>query len=307
MRASAIVGAERSRISALRISTRSPTRTTSAARAGPPLSRTRPALIIRVACERENSAPNWAATYTSSRIRPGAEPIVSVRAAMARLYQPRGGWFRGFEARAARRLKSVGRGMGFFVGRYLFVMRERQGYIVEPLDKAFLGKRIDIEMRRPSEFVRHRLRRQIDRQLVSVVSLDRRKDGVDLRGLEHYREEAVLERVVAEDVGERDRDRRLEPEIGQRPDCVLARAAASKVGARDQDRSALETRLFEHVALVRLTAPVEEEPFAQPAAHHGLEELFRNHLVGVDVGAIHGSDQASEIFERLHRTLTLGE
>src|SRR5207245_340169 len=136
---------------------------------------------------------------------------------------------------------------------------------VWPPEKTLLGKRIDIEVRRPSEFVRDRLRGKVDSQFVAFMPLDRGKDRIDLFGLEDYRQEAVLERVVAEDVGEGGCDRRLEAEVSERPHRVLARGAASEVGPRNQDRRALETRLVEHVALVRLIAPVEEEPLAKAA------------------------------------------
>src|SRR5580704_17074244 len=85
---------------------------------------------------------------------------------------------------------------------------------------------------------------------------------------------------------------------------MLARASASEIGPRDQDRCALEARLVEYVPFVGLIAPIEKKPFAQPATHHGFQELLGNHLIGVDVGSIHRSDEAGEILERLHHALT---
>ena len=56
------------------------------------------------------------------------------------------------------------------------------------------------------------------------------------------REQAVLERVAAEDVGEAGGDDGLEAVVLQRPHGVLARGAGAEVGAGDQDRGALCAR-----------------------------------------------------------------
>src|ERR1700730_6927550 len=160
--------------------------------------------------------------------------------------------------------------MTYLVCRDLLVIMERQRYVIESLDETFLGARIYVAAGRPAERVRDRLRGEVHAQFVPVMPFDGREDRLDLLGLEDYRQEAVLQRVVAEDVGEGGRDHRLEAEVGKRPHRVLARAAASEVGPGDQDRGAFEARLVEHVALVRLIAPVVKEPLAQAAANHGL-------------------------------------
>src|SRR6266851_2397383 len=46
--------------------------------------------------------------------------------------------------------------------------------------------------------------------------------------------------------------------------------------------------------------PVVKKSRAKTAAYHRLEKLFRDYLVGIDIGTIQRSDQAGEIFERLH-------
>src|ERR1700722_5274676 len=107
---------------------------------------------MRVAWERENSTPSSAATKTSSRIRPGVESTVKVRAATNRSYQPQR------LDHAASSLQPVGRRMGFLVGRDLVIVREGQRHVVEPFEETLFGKWIDIEVGRPSELVRDRLR-----------------------------------------------------------------------------------------------------------------------------------------------------
>src|SRR5271156_3515413 len=140
-------------------------------------------------------------------------------------------------------LQTIGCRMTFLVGRDLMVVSKCQRHVVEPLEKTFLRERIDMEVRRPSEFVRDRLCPKVDGQFVSVMLLDSCENGVDFFGRENNRQEAVLERVVAKDVGEGGRNRRLETEVSERPHRVLARTAASEVVSRDQDRRALKARL----------------------------------------------------------------
>ena len=60
------------------------------------------------------------------------------------------------------------------------------------------------------------------------------KVGVDGDG-----QEPVLQRVVLEDVGERQGDDRANPPRRERPDRVLARRAAAEVPRRDEDREPL--------------------------------------------------------------------
>ena len=61
---------------------------------------------------------------------------------------------------------------------------------------------------------------------------EQRRVGVRLDG---DRQQAVLERVVPEDVGERGADHGPEAEAGERPGRVLARGAAAEVVAGEQD------------------------------------------------------------------------
>ena len=82
--------------------------------------------------------------------------------------------------------------MGFLVGCDLVVVREGQRHVVEPFEETLFGKWIDIEVRRPSELVRDRLRGQVDSQFVSVMALDRGEHRINLFGIEDYRQESVL-------------------------------------------------------------------------------------------------------------------
>ena len=90
------------------------------------------------------------------------------------------------------------------------------------------------------------------------------------------------------------------PRPAERPGGVLARGAAAEVGARDQDRRALELGAVEREILVLGPVPEQELPVAR--ALDALEELLRDDLVGVDVGAIERRDRSRDDVEVLHQT-----
>src|SRR5512132_2310192 len=94
--------------------------------------------------------------------------------------------------------------------------------LVETGEEAVLGEWIDGELERADA-----LRGEVDRHVAGQLAAR----GVgELDG-----EQAVLERVLSEDVGERARDDRAEAEVGQRPGGVLARRAAAEIRAGDED------------------------------------------------------------------------
>ena len=69
---------------------------------------------------------------------------------------------------------------------------------------------------------------------------------VDLLARQHDRQDAVLEAVVVEDVGEAGRDDAADAEIQQRPGRVLARRAAAEILAGDEDLGLAVGRLVQH-------------------------------------------------------------
>jgi hypothetical protein len=84
---------------------------------------------------------------------------------------------------------------------------------------------------------------------------------------------AILERIVAEDVGDLGADHRAKAIVQQRPGCVLARGTAAEIAAADKDVAACGVRLIE--CEVRawyargIVAPVIEEMRAQSLAGGG--------------------------------------
>lgn len=103
----------------------------------------------------------------------------------------------------------------------------------------------------------------------------------------HDREQAVVERVVAEDVGDLAGDHRGDAVVEQRPRCVLARGTAAEVAPGDEDRAAARLALVEReggvVAAIGEVAPVVEAVTAQARARGGGEEARGDDAVGVDV------------------------
>src|SRR6266851_616504 len=100
------------------------------------------------------------------------------------------------------------------------------------------------------------------------------------------RQDAVLEAVVVEDVGEILGDDAADAEIEQRPRGMLAARAAAEIGPGDDDLGVLVGRLVEDEILllaVRRPAHFVEEAFLQAGALDGLQEVLGDDHVGVDI------------------------
>src|SRR6187402_1366603 len=103
----------------------------------------------------------------------------------------------------------------------------------------------------------------------------------------HDGEQAVLQRVAAEDVGDLAGDHRLDAVIEQCPRRVLTRRAAAEVVAGDENRAAARVGLVQWeggiVAAIGGVAPVFEAMLAQAGAFGRGKETRRDDPVGVDV------------------------
>src|SRR5579862_4648528 len=115
-------------------------------------------------------------------------------------------------------------------------MGQRQSDVVETIEKAVLAKRVDVELeRRAGVDRRHRLSLEIDGKPEAGERSRFMEQAVHFAGLEHDRQQAVLEAVVEEDVRVRRRDDGAEAVVAESPRRMLARAAATEVAARKQD------------------------------------------------------------------------
>src|SRR5713101_2237870 len=100
------------------------------------------------------------------------------------------------------RLETMRERMRFLVCDDPILVRQGQRDIVEALEQALLVEGLDLEMRGPSEVVRHGLLFEIDRQPIRLVVASRAKDMLDVAVGEGDRQKAVLEAVVVEDIRE---------------------------------------------------------------------------------------------------------
>jgi hypothetical protein len=120
---------------------------------------------------------------------------------------------------------------------------QRETDIVEAFHEAALEKRIDVESDHATIRASDLLVGKIDgdggvRPARGIV-----KQLVDLALRQGDRQNAVLEAVVVEDVGEAWCDDAADAEVEQRPGRVLARRAAAEILAGDQDRGLVVGRL----------------------------------------------------------------
>src|SRR5689334_5212215 len=108
-------------------------------------------------------------------------------------------------------------------GADLVRVAQREADLVETVQQAVLAEIVDVE----AEFLRavagrYRLRLEIDDQTESGESRVV-EQPVDLVLAQHHGQQAVLEAIGEEDVGERRRDHAAEAVVAQRPGRVLAR------------------------------------------------------------------------------------
>ena len=109
-------------------------------------------------------------------------------------------------------------------------------------------------------------------------------DPTTLGLVEDHRQQSDLHAVAVEDVGERGRDHGLEAEVLKRPRGVLARGPAAEVGPGHEDGVGLELDFA-------VADPVVEQELAEAGSLDPLQELLRDDLVGVHVGAVEHRDR----------------
>src|SRR5579875_3366504 len=158
------------------------------------------------------------------------------------------------------------------VGGDRLLLLERERDVVEAVQEAVLGLRIDLERRRAARPA-DRLLREID------LRLPRLADRGDRLLVEDDRQQPDLRAVVAEDVGEARRDDRLEAVVLEAPGRVLPARSAPEIAPGDEDRVLWEVP-------IRLLGPVVEQELAEAGPLDPLEELLGHDLIGVDVVAV---------------------
>src|SRR6185295_5647952 len=183
---------------------------------------------------------------------------------------------------------------------------QREADLVQPVQQAVLAERVDVEVKGLFAVDSgDRLALQVDEQAQTGKRVALVEQAIDLGLGQDHRKKAVLERVGEEDVGERGRDHAAKAVVDERPRRVLARGAATEVLARKENGRALVARLVQDELAV--LAPLGEESLREAGALDRREVLLRDDLVGVDVGAVEGGDQAVQYCEFLHLINSRGE
>src|SRR5690554_432796 len=190
---------------------------------------------------------------------------------------------------------------------------QRQADVVQAVEQAVLAEGIHLEAVLHAVRTGHGLRLEVDGQLIALVGLGLLEQGVDFFFFQHDRQQAVLEAVVVEDVGEARRDDGAEAVLVQRPGGVLAGRTAAEVLAGQQHAGTLVAREVQHEVRVDragaavLTglahvqvAPLVEQVGTEAGALDRLEKLLGNDLVGVDIGTVQRADQAGVLGKGFH-------
>src|SRR5216683_784069 len=176
--------------------------------------------------------------------------------------------------------------------------------IVEAVQQAVLAEGVDVEFDDAAIGPGDRLAGEIDGEpgVGALLGVVHQRVYDLLRQL--ARQDAVLEAVVVEDVGEARRDDAAYAEIQQRQGRDLARAAAAEILAGDQDLRLPVGRLVEdEIRVLRpviAVAQLVEEGLAQAGALDRLQMLLGDDLVGVDIDHRQRRGDAVERGELVH-------
>src|SRR3954468_9532779 len=200
-----------------------------------------------------------------------------------------------------------------FVLLDLVGLEQREADVVEAVHEAVAAEGLHLEGDLFALRLDDHLAVQVDGQLVAGEGVDfveQRRDGL-LR--QHDGQQAVLERVVEEDVGEARGDQRAKAVLLDGPGSVFARGAAAEVAAGEQHGGTLVARLVQHEVRIRPAAggvlprlavievaPRVEQVRTEAGLADRLEELLGNDRVGVDVLAVDGGDEALVHDEFVH-------
>ena len=121
-----------------------------------------------------------------------------------------------------------------------------------------------------------------------------------------YRQQAVLEAVVKENVGEAGGDDAADAIVVQGPGGVFPGGAAAEVAPGHQDVGGGVGRLVQHELrpgrAVLIKAPTGKEMLAVAGAADAFEMHRRDDGVGVNVDPVDGGGHAGKFYKRLHKS-----
>src|SRR5690606_6850077 len=190
---------------------------------------------------------------------------------------------------------------------------EGQADLVQPLQQALLAEGVDLEGNDLAAGLGDGLGRQVDGQLIARARRHVAEQAIHNGFIKNDWQHTVFEAVVVENIGKARGDDGANAKIVEGPGGVLAARTAAKILPRQEDRGALVTLLVEGKIRVQGTgaavlavpaliqvAHLVEQIGAKARALDGLQKLLGDDHVGVDIGQVHGTDEALVGYECFH-------
>src|SRR5579884_163589 len=176
--------------------------------------------------------------------------------------------------------------------------------VIEAVQQAVLAERVEVEMHLLAVGAGNRLAVEIDRQHRVGALLGVLHQLVHDRLRQGDRQQAVLEAVVVENVGEAWRDDAAYAETEQGPGRMLAARAATEIVAGDDDLGVAVRRLVQHeirvFGAVAVVAQLLEQKMAEAGALDRAQVDGRENLVGIDVDRRHRRRDPAQLRELFH-------
>jgi len=161
----------------------------------------------------------------------------------------------------------------------LCVALDQKAELIDSIHEQVAGECLERKADGCSSGQHQRRRRQVNANFRTWV-LDEPAGG---RRVDDHRQEAVLQGIAAEDVGDLRADDGAKAIIEERPGRMLARGAAAEVAARDEDAAIAGGGAVEDEVLLRrafrVIAPVGEEVLAQAIPSGRRQEARGNDLI----------------------------
>lgn len=200
--------------------------------------------------------------------------------------------------------------MGTFERGNLGFVSQRQPDVVQSAEEAFAAKFVDGERDLQSVLVGDGAGMQVGGQPIAGMLGDAIEQVLDLRFFEPDRQHAVFEAVVVEDIGEAGSDQHAESMVLERPGSMLPARPATEVAPRQKHARAAKVRPVQLklgvVGSIFVEPPIEEEELPKAGPLNAFEELLGDDLIGIDIGPVHGEDEAGVGGEWVHGATKLG-
>src|SRR5580658_2026839 len=192
------------------------------------------------------------------------------------------------------------------VGGDAFLLLQQEAQFIDAVQQAVAGEGVDRETHADAGGERQGGAGQVDLHLAAGIVDEPAAGGL----IHHDGQQSVLQRIVAEDIGDLGADDGVDAVVQQRPGGVFTRGAATEVAARDQHLAAASRALVEDEVgfrrAVGRVAPVGKQLLTQSVARGGGEKARRNDLVGVDIAGRHYHRARADRTDPVHHSSSRG-